>query len=70
VAVGDRLRNDDPLICLATAHPAKFVDAIVDAIGEEPHHPVLDALQGVDTRCENIEADVERVRDYLAGKLA
>jgi len=70
VAVGNRLRNEDPLICLATAHPAKFVDAIVEAIGEEPHHPVLDALQGAETRCETITADVEAVRSYVVGKLA
>ncbi len=69
VAVGNRLRNQDPLICLATAHPAKFVDAIVEAIGEEPHHPVLDALQGAETRCEHIGADLEAVRTYVAGKL-
>jgi threonine synthase len=70
VAVGDRLRNEDPLICLATAHPAKFVDAIIDATGEEPHHPVLDALQGSETRCEKIDADVTAVRDYVAATLS
>lgn len=70
VAVGDRLRVPGaPLICLATAHPAKFVDAIVEAIGEEPHHPVLDALQGAETRCEKIGADVEAVRHYVSDTL-
>ncbi|WFB37542.1 threonine synthase [Kiritimatiellota bacterium B12222] len=69
VVVGDELRNGDPLICLSTAHPAKFTDAIVDAIGEEPHHPVLDALKGAETRCEKLPADQEAVRDYLVQKL-
>lgn len=69
VEVGDRYRNLDPLICLATAHPAKFVDAIVDAIGEEPHHPVINALQGAETRCEAMPNDLEAVRAYLIEKL-
>ena len=69
VEVGDRYRNLDPLICLATAHPAKFVDAIVDAIGEEPHHPVIDALHGSETRCEKMPNDLEAVRTYLISKL-
>jgi threonine synthase len=69
VAVGDRLRNPDPLICLATAHPAKFVEAIVEATGVEPHHPVLDALQGAETRCERIPAEVDAVRRYLVESL-
>lgn len=70
VVVGLELRNPDPLICLATAHPAKFVDAIVDAIGEVPHHPVLDALAGAETRCEKIPADIDALRSYLSSKLA
>jgi len=69
VVVGKHLRNKDPLICLATAHPAKFVDAIVDAIGEVPHHPVLDALAGADTRCETLINNVEVVRNYLVTAL-
>lgn len=70
VEVGERLRNADPLICLATAHPAKFVDAIVDAVGEEPHHPVIDAMQGAETRCEKMPNDLEAVRSYLVSHLS
>ncbi len=70
VAVGESLRNTDPLICLSTAHPAKFVDAIVDAVGEVPHHPVLDALQGAETECERLPADVEAVRGFVKAALA
>lgn len=70
VAVGDRLRQPDaPLICLATAHPAKFVDAIVGAVGEEPHHPVIDALEGAETRCGKVPNDVQAVREYLVRAL-
>lgn len=69
VAVGKHMRNEDPLICLATAHPAKFVDAVVDAIGEVPHHPILDALAGAETRCEKMPADVEVLRTYLISAL-
>ncbi len=39
-------RPGEPMICLATAHPAKFGQAIIDATGQDlAHHPVLDALR-------------------------
>jgi threonine synthase len=66
VAVAERFKNPDiPTICLATAHPAKFPDAIEQAIGEAAHHPVLDALSDAETRCDLIEDDEAVVRDYV-----
>jgi threonine synthase len=70
VAVGDRLRNSDPLICLATAHPAKFPDALKLAIGIEPTHPLLEALKGAPTKCDKLAAETELVRGYLERKLS
>lgn len=68
VLVAERFRAPDaPTICLATAHPAKFTQAIADAIGKEIHHPALDALAGCETRCEAIANDVEAVKRYVAG---
>ena len=37
--------GDRPEIILATAHPAKFPDTIIEAIGEEPTHPSLEVLK-------------------------
>lgn len=54
-----------PTICLATAHPAKFTQAIVDATGEAVHHPTLDALENAETRCDSIDSDVDAVKQYL-----
>jgi threonine synthase len=66
VYVAEQHRSDvAPTICLATAHPAKFTQAIVDAIGEEVHHPTLDALSDAETRCDSIANDVDAVKDYL-----
>ncbi len=59
------LEEDVPTICLATAHPAKFTQAIRDAIGQEVHHPVLDALAGAETRCDSIANDVDDVKRYV-----
>lgn len=56
---------DAPMICLATAHPAKFTQAIVDATGEAAHHPTLDALTDAETRCEGIVNDVDAVKKYV-----
>ena len=61
-------RRSVPTICLATAHPAKFTDAIQQAIGIAAHHPVLDKLASAETRCDTIANDESAVRDYLVRK--
>ena len=59
-----------PMICLSTAHPAKFGGAIVRAIGEDlAHHPVLDALKGAKTRVTRLPADQKAVADFIAAKI-
>lgn len=72
VAVGSRPgMGEAPLICLATAHPAKFPEAIRRAIGEDlARHEILEALRDAPTRCEVVPADVARVRDFIAAHTA
>jgi threonine synthase len=73
-AVGIRVASrhlvpGEPTICLATAHPAKFGQAVLRATGEDlGHHPTLDALEGLPTRCDVLPADVGRVREYIEAK--
>jgi threonine synthase len=60
-----------PLICLATAHPAKFSAAIQEATGKDlARHPDLDALRDRPTRCAVLPADAQAVRTYLTDKIA
>ena len=55
-----------PVICLATAHPAKFGDAVVEAIGEQvPVPPAIAQLEGLPTRCERMHADIKQVRNFI-----
>ncbi|MBM4152956.1 MAG: threonine synthase [Kiritimatiellaceae bacterium] len=66
VAVAERFRcPKTPTICLATAHPAKFNDAIEQAIGLKAHHPRLDHLANAETRCVTIANDESAIRQYL-----
>ena len=66
VQVAEQYLSDTfPMICLATAHPAKFTQAIIDATGEEVHHPILDALSDVETRSEYISNNIQAVKRYL-----
>ncbi|MCM0082037.1 threonine synthase [Geomonas sp. Red32] len=56
------------VICLATAHPAKFGDAVEKAIGTPPPlPPALAALAGKESRCEIMEADREKVKRFVQG---
>jgi len=71
VAVAERFADSTvPTICLATAHPAKFNEAIQQAIGIAAHHPALDKLANAETRCDTIANDESAIRDYLVAKTA
>ncbi len=56
-----------PMVCLATAHPAKFCDVVTEAIGKAPTIP--EALQGIEekpSRCELMKANKTEVKEFLA----
>jgi len=60
------LNNSTPMICLATAHPAKFGEAIRQATGRDlAHHPLLDGLRNLPTRCATLPAEATAVKSYL-----
>lgn len=59
------LDDASPTICLATAHPAKFSEAIKEATGQEAHHEILDGLAHAPTRCEVLPNDEAAVREFL-----
>jgi threonine synthase len=57
---------DSPMICLATAHPAKFSQAIQDATGSDlAHHPILEALRHLPTRCAILPASEGEIRKHM-----
>jgi len=67
VRAGRSLSGDGvPMVCLATAHPAKFPDAVHRAIGRHPERPAsLDGLEERPRRCETIDADVMAVKEFV-----
>lgn len=67
IRAGRELKEDRPMVCLATAHPAKFGDAVQKATGKEVDlPPALAALAGKESRCEVLDSDVELIRDYVS----
>jgi threonine synthase len=56
-----------PLICLETALPAKFEDAIREALGRAPERPAgLENLESLPQRVEVMDPDTQAVKDYIA----
>ncbi len=56
-----------PMICLATAHPAKFGEAVHEATGLDPElPPALAELADRESRCEVLDADPEVIKAYIA----
>ncbi|MCH2205567.1 MAG: threonine synthase [Lentisphaerales bacterium] len=67
VDVAESLNLSSKIVCLSTAHPAKFPDAIQEATGEDlAKHPTLEALKGAETRCHKAAGDLKEIQSYLA----
>jgi threonine synthase len=55
-----------PLVCVATAHPAKFPEAVHKAVPDAPaNHPTLDALRGLKARRQVIQPTLEAVKNVI-----
>lgn len=60
------LEDGAPTICLATAHPAKFPQAIHQALGRDvARHPILDELKNKPARSVTLPATEAAVRAYV-----
>ncbi|MDQ2696082.1 MAG: threonine synthase [Pseudomonadota bacterium] len=68
VKVGLEWREEGvPLVCLETALPVKFADAIREALGRLPDRPPgYGHLEDLPQRYEVMEADAGAVKDYIA----
>jgi threonine synthase len=56
-----------PIVCVATAHPAKFPDAVEDAIGHRPELPdELHDLFEREERFVTMPADLAAIEAYIA----
>jgi threonine synthase len=69
VKVGLEHREKDvPLVCMETAQPAKFAETIREALGREPARPAgFENLEKLPQRVEVMDADVGKVKHYIAG---
>ncbi|TXC73901.1 threonine synthase [Sphingorhabdus soli] len=69
LAAAQSVGGDDPIAVVATAHPAKFPDAVRRATGRDPTVParLADALTGAE-RVVRLPADVAAVTAYVAAR--
>ena len=67
VKVAGELHSADvPLVCMATAHPAKFDDVMRRALpDEEVIHPTLEAIKDAETRKTVLPADAAQVKAFI-----
>ena len=74
VGVSVALRNlsdEAPMICLATAHPAKFPDAVKTATGRDglATHPEVERVLALPRRCTTVPNDASAVAAYVHGNV-
>ena len=70
ISVAQRLHNDDlPLLCVSTAHPAKFDRAMQAALPDETvQHPTLAKLENLPERKHSMNVDEDSVKTYIADR--
>ncbi len=69
-AAQELVTDGTPVVCLATAHPAKFGEAVVEATGDSVPIPAAIArLEGLPTRCSRLPADREQVRNMILSRI-
>ena len=69
IAIAEQYQRDDvPMVAVATAHPAKFVEAVGRALPQTPnHHPTLQALAGKETRRYDLAASEASLKTFIEG---
>jgi threonine synthase len=66
LVAAERFTNGGPVVCIATAHPAKFPESVCSATGERKvAHPALDALAGRPERRTVIPASLDAVKAFI-----
>ncbi len=69
VKAGMEFKNNYPLICLATAHPAKFPETVSKALGFPIKLPEeIEKLYKLSQKVEILPANVEKVKDFISQK--
>jgi threonine synthase len=64
--VARRHAGDAPMVVLATAHPAKFTDAVREASGITPALPAwLGGLMEKEEKYTILSSDLKMVEDYI-----
>ncbi len=60
-----------PMVVLETALPAKFEDAIVEALGEKPPRPAaLAGIEALPQRFDVMQADTDAIKQYIVDKVS
>ncbi len=62
--------TDDPIVCIATAHPAKFPDALERAVGYRPSHVRLSGLSDLKERKLEVAANESEVKKVIQNSSA
>ncbi len=66
----EQRRPSLPLVCLETALPAKFEETIVEALGRGPERPAaLVGIESLPQRCEVMDADVAKLKAFIAANV-
>jgi len=69
-AAVDLLPTDSSRICLATAHPAKFSETVELSLGfKAPEPESVKELYGKPVRCEIMDADMDKVREFIIARI-
>ena len=61
----EKINIDTKTVCLATAHPYKFVETVEKIIGIKMEIPIQGSFLGPDEKYEVLENDIEVIKKYI-----
>lgn len=64
----DRLQPEGKVVVLATAHPAKFEEAVTRALGRPERHSKLEALRDLPARCHQLPNSLDELKALVAAR--
>jgi threonine synthase len=66
---GKYIQQDIPMLCMATAHPAKFPEVMRQVLPDiQVGHESLDTLKDLPTRKEHLDADIDSVKAFIVNQ--
>ena len=65
----EKIKDKTKTVCLATAHPYKFVETVEEIIDDKLEVPIQCLFLGPNEKYDVIENNIDKIKKYIKGKI-